>query len=280
MDSDCKRWRLFADLINDVSLFIDLITAFCPRHYFLLIHCCSGILRALVGIAGSATRAALTQHQAKCNNMADVSAKDQSQERIVNLLALIVSLLIIPLISDQPILTWFIFLFLTLCHIYFNYRAVKSVQMKVFNLNRLAIFFENYFTNNLSNLSTSYINRMENVWFFLPNKYDQMFERVHIGQLKKMTDKNLFDHPDGKFTIYFDSKNNSFYVHLIQTSPLIIIESLWLIFSFKHFQSEKDCINIWGDIVKLIEHNNWDTSHVLLSEIIDDNEEFDNKKND
>ena len=32
-----------------------------------------------MGVAGGATRAALTQHQARCNNMADVSAKDGSQ---------------------------------------------------------------------------------------------------------------------------------------------------------------------------------------------------------
>lgn len=36
-------------------------------------------LQAIVGVAGGATRAALTQHQARRNNMADVSAKDGSQ---------------------------------------------------------------------------------------------------------------------------------------------------------------------------------------------------------
>ena len=36
-------------------------------------------LQAIVGVAGGATRAALTQHQARHNNMADVSAKDGSQ---------------------------------------------------------------------------------------------------------------------------------------------------------------------------------------------------------
>ena len=34
-----------------------------------------------MGVAGGATRAALTQHQARRNNMADVSAKDGSQVR-------------------------------------------------------------------------------------------------------------------------------------------------------------------------------------------------------
>ena len=37
------------------------------------------VWKAVVGVAGGATRAALTQHQARRNNMADVSAKDGSQ---------------------------------------------------------------------------------------------------------------------------------------------------------------------------------------------------------
>ena len=37
------------------------------------------VLQAVVGVAGGATRAALVQHQARRDNMADVSAKDGSQ---------------------------------------------------------------------------------------------------------------------------------------------------------------------------------------------------------
>ena len=37
------------------------------------------ISQSVVGIAGGATRAALVQHQARRDNMADVAAKDSSQ---------------------------------------------------------------------------------------------------------------------------------------------------------------------------------------------------------
>lgn len=62
MDSDCKQWRLFADLLNDIAIFVDLSSPILLRPYFTLVQCVSGILRSLVGIAGGATRAALTQH--------------------------------------------------------------------------------------------------------------------------------------------------------------------------------------------------------------------------
>ena len=58
-------------------------------------------VQAIVGCAGGATRAALTQHQARRNNMADVSAKDGSQETLVNLAALLVSLLLIPSVTGN-----------------------------------------------------------------------------------------------------------------------------------------------------------------------------------
>lgn len=49
-------------------------STYCPDlHSFLFPTQC------IVGVAGGATRAALTMHQARRNNMADVSAKDSSQ---------------------------------------------------------------------------------------------------------------------------------------------------------------------------------------------------------
>lgn len=39
-------------------------------------------IQCIVGVAGGATRAALTMHQARRNNMGDVSAKDSSQVNI------------------------------------------------------------------------------------------------------------------------------------------------------------------------------------------------------
>lgn len=45
-----------------------------------------------VGIAGGATRASITHHQAKQGNMAEISAKDGTQETVVNLIASFTSL--------------------------------------------------------------------------------------------------------------------------------------------------------------------------------------------
>lgn len=45
-----------------------------------------------VGVAGGATRASITHHQAVKDNMAEISAKDGSQETLVNLVASLTSI--------------------------------------------------------------------------------------------------------------------------------------------------------------------------------------------
>ncbi len=61
----------------------------------------SGVARVLGGGAGGATRAAITQHQARANNISDVAAKDGSQETLVNLAALMVNLAVLPWLGED-----------------------------------------------------------------------------------------------------------------------------------------------------------------------------------
>lgn len=63
LDMNCKRWRLFADVVNDLAMCIELIVLPFFFDSALPILCVSTALKALVGVAGGATRAAITQHQ-------------------------------------------------------------------------------------------------------------------------------------------------------------------------------------------------------------------------
>jgi len=77
------------------------------------------------------------QHQARRQNMADLAAKDGSQETVVNLLALCVNLLLLPMVSSTPHLPFLLFLVLAALHIYSNYKAVSCLVMSTLNLARL-----------------------------------------------------------------------------------------------------------------------------------------------
>ena len=69
MDADCKQWRLFADLLNDCALTLELCAPYAvsiagaSKQEVTALLCISGIAKSIVGVAGGATRAALTQHQ-------------------------------------------------------------------------------------------------------------------------------------------------------------------------------------------------------------------------
>ncbi|XP_020669194.3 RUS family member 1 isoform X1 [Pogona vitticeps] len=143
LDCDAKRWRLFADMLNDVAILMEILAPAFPA-CFTFIVCLSGFFKCIVGVAGGATRAALTMHQARRDNMADVSAKDGSQETLVNLAGLLCSLLLIPLVADNLCLTYFLYGLFTILHLYANYQAVRAVCMETLNRARLGLVLRHF----------------------------------------------------------------------------------------------------------------------------------------
>ena len=67
---------MFADVLNDCVMLVELAAPLLPRPLVLPVLCGAGVGRSLVGVAGGATKAAVAQHQARQNNMADLAAKD------------------------------------------------------------------------------------------------------------------------------------------------------------------------------------------------------------
>ncbi|XP_063157470.1 RUS family member 1 [Candoia aspera] len=143
LDCDAKQWRLFADVLNDMAIFMEIVAPAFPACFTLII-CTSGFFKCIVGVAGGATRAALTMHQARRDNMADVSAKDGSQETLVNLAGLLFSLFLIPLVVDSLHLTYAFYALFTILHVYANYQAVRAVCMETLNHARLRLVLQHY----------------------------------------------------------------------------------------------------------------------------------------
>lgn len=64
LDTDCKRWRFGADVINDIALGIEImLSSALLKPISSIMLCISTCMKAIVGVAGGATRAAVTQHQ-------------------------------------------------------------------------------------------------------------------------------------------------------------------------------------------------------------------------
>lgn len=73
-----KTWRLFADGSNDIGLALEMLAplpAFREGGRFLRLICLASVFKAACGVAGGATGAAITEHWAVDNNIADIGAK-------------------------------------------------------------------------------------------------------------------------------------------------------------------------------------------------------------
>lgn len=144
LDMDSKKWRIRADVLNDLAMGIEI---FClPRYplYTTYILCGTTMMKAVVGVAGGATRTALTQHHAIRNNLADVASKDSSQETCVNLIASFLGLFLLTAVHTQFAL-YVLFGVVTLGHLLANLKAVKSVCLRTFNESRYLIALEEFF---------------------------------------------------------------------------------------------------------------------------------------
>uniref|UniRef100_A0A2A4JR68 DUF647 domain-containing protein n=1 Tax=Heliothis virescens TaxID=7102 RepID=A0A2A4JR68_HELVI len=160
LDAYSKKWRLYADTLNDAAMCMELaLPVF--KNYTTLVLCASTVMKAIVGVAGGATRAAMTQHHAIRGNLADVSAKDSAQETAVNLIASLTALLIIAVFGGS--LT--VFIIMMVLHIVFNYLAVRSVCLRTLNEPRFLKIIETYLREEAIAKPCS-VNRSEPVVLF------------------------------------------------------------------------------------------------------------------
>merc|ERR1712106_189076 len=128
--TDSKRYRLLADIVNDCALTINLLSAHVSPSIRPYIYACSSVCWAIVGIAGSCTRTALTIHQARANNAADVQAKDQSQETLVELVGLAVSYFIVSMIGNHPFAVLVLFAIFISLHLTCNYNVCDTSDVE------------------------------------------------------------------------------------------------------------------------------------------------------
>ena len=61
--NNVKKWRFFADLINDVALALDMLAPAC-REWFLPVICLSSVFKAMCGVSAGACNNAILQHWA------------------------------------------------------------------------------------------------------------------------------------------------------------------------------------------------------------------------
>ncbi|OQR80777.1 hypothetical protein ACHHYP_17211 [Achlya hypogyna] len=159
-DANVKFWRLYADVINDIGLTLDMFAPFFPA-YVTEVLCISSVCKAMCGVAAGATRSSLTAHFAKNDNMADIAAKEGSQETFVTLCGLLFGMYFANAVNHSRTSVWTAFVLLTAVHVVANYKAVTSLRIPTLNRPRAWLAVTHFRAGRTHRLSIANINAME-----------------------------------------------------------------------------------------------------------------------
>ncbi|GAO14686.1 hypothetical protein UVI_02028990 [Ustilaginoidea virens] len=143
IEPDAKRYRFLADVLNDTAFFLQLYSPYFSRPGKLVALASGEALRAACGVAAGASKAALSVHFAKHDNLAELNAKEASQETAVGLVGLLVGTLVVKVVQDHRSV-FYLMVALVLAHLWMNYLGVRSVCMATLNRQRATILFQEY----------------------------------------------------------------------------------------------------------------------------------------
>lgn len=133
-----KEWRLMADVFNNIGLTLDLLSSSFPK-YFLVLTSVSALSKACCGLVAGATKARISAHFANKGHLADVTAKEGTQETAVSLCGLLLGMLVAQCIGNDEFTTWIAFILLLTIHQYANYQLIRVLVLDTLNPQRCLI---------------------------------------------------------------------------------------------------------------------------------------------
>ena len=168
-----RQWRLFADVINDIGLTLQMIAPLCGKEYFLQVSILSTVALSMCGISAGATKASISNFFAKSDNLTDLVAKEGSQETAVNILGIIGGYYFLAILNDNIYVTWMAFTILTALHVFANMQAVQELKFRTINNCRLGLLYKYFRNGNYNQMTPDNIATDEPYLFYwstLPHK--------------------------------------------------------------------------------------------------------------
>jgi Vitamin B6 photo-protection and homoeostasis len=161
-DGHVKEFRLFADVINDVAMILDMWTpyycriveytggdgsstvAFSTRR-LLYISSLSSLCKTMCGMSAGATKSSITQYFAIHGNLADLNATEATQETLMSLVGMLLGATLASCFMSSSVhinsmpMQWTIFTVLTLVHVWANYQGVALLRLLTLNRERTEV---------------------------------------------------------------------------------------------------------------------------------------------
>ncbi|KAH7149112.1 vitamin B6 photo-protection and homoeostasis-domain-containing protein [Dactylonectria estremocensis] len=164
IEPDAKKFRFLADVFNDTAFFLELYSPYFGSWGKIAALTSGEALRALCGVSAGASKAALSVHFAKHDNLAELNAKEASQETAVGLVGLLVGTLLVKHVESHQSVVY-LMIVLVFAHLWMNYLGVRSVCMANLNRQRATILFDEYLQTGKV-LTPTEVARRENIIFW------------------------------------------------------------------------------------------------------------------
>mmetsp|Transcript_24795 Transcript_24795/g.53670 ORF Transcript_24795/g.53670 Transcript_24795/m.53670 type:complete len:534 (+) Transcript_24795:65-1666(+) len=153
--ADIKRWRLFADLIVDVGITLEVAATLFPKAWFLPLICVGNMCKAICGVAAGSCGGAINLHWAKGSDISDINAKFGAQHTVTGGLGLLFAALFTTSISSaSSSVMWILYAALTGIHIYANTECMKLVAFDSLNTPRMMLLASQFFSQRECDTST------------------------------------------------------------------------------------------------------------------------------
>ena len=133
-------YRLLADVLNDLGFALDCLSPAFPKSIRVIILSFSSVLRALCGVAAGSAKASLSAHFARRGNLAELNAKDSSQETMISLFGMLAGSFVVSWVTT-PVATWTTLILLLSIHLETNRRAVRAVSMRTLSRQRATLVY-------------------------------------------------------------------------------------------------------------------------------------------
>jgi len=199
IEPDAKRYRFLADLFNDTAFFLELYSPYFGPWGKVVALSTGEALRALCGVAAGASKAALSVHFAKHENLAELNAKEASQETAVGLIGLLVGTVVVKFVEGHSAVLY-LMVALVFGHLWVNYRGVCCVAMSTINRQRATLIFEQIRKNGTVP-SPREVAQMENILFWKPVLKNQHGTIVGTLSMAESYDQAVSVPPGGQVRV-------------------------------------------------------------------------------
>ncbi|XP_028765500.1 protein root UVB sensitive 2, chloroplastic [Neltuma alba] len=138
MDSEPKRWRIFADVLYDLGTGLEVLSPLCP-HLFLEMAGLGNFAKGMAVVAARATRLPIYSSFAKEGNLSDLFAKGEAISTLFNVIGIGVGIQLASTVCTSMQGKLVVGPLLSILHVYSVVEEMKATPVNTLNPQRTAM---------------------------------------------------------------------------------------------------------------------------------------------